>query len=130
LDGVGSILIGLVLAATASLVAKETKSLLIGERADQGIIDSITQLAEQIPGVAHANGILTVHLAPRQIVAALSLEFADELRTPEIEAKVTELERRVCRSHPEVVALFIKPQSVTGFKETTGRRFGGVEEES
>jgi cation diffusion facilitator family transporter len=130
LDGVGSILIGLVLAATASLVAKETKSLLIGERADQGIIDSITQLAEQIPGVAHANGSLTVHLAPRQIVAALSLEFADELRTPEIEAKVTELERRVCRSHPEVVALFVKPQSVTGFKETTGRRFGKSEEES
>jgi len=51
LDGVGSILIGLVLAVTASLVAKETKSLLIGERADQGIIDSIMQLAEQIPGV-------------------------------------------------------------------------------
>jgi cation diffusion facilitator family transporter len=130
LDGVGSILIGLVLAATASLVAKETKRLLIGERADQVIIDSITQLAEQIPGVAHANGILTVHLAPRQIVAALSLEFADELRTPEIEAKVTELERRVCRSHPEVVALFVKPQSVTGFKETTGRRFGNSEEKS
>jgi cation diffusion facilitator family transporter len=130
LDGVGSILIGLVLAATASLLARETKSLLIGERADQGIIDSIIRLAEQIHGVAHANGIMTVHLAAQQIVIALSLEFSDELRTPEIEARVTELEQRVRQLYPEVVALFVKLQSAAGFKETIGRRFGVVEENS
>jgi cation diffusion facilitator family transporter len=124
LDGVASILIGFVLAVTAALLARETKGLLIGERANQSIVDAITQLAEEIDGIAHANGILTVHLAPRQIVAALSLEFADELRTPEIEAKVSELERRVCQLHPEVVAFFVKPQSPSGFKETIGARFG------
>ena len=124
LDGVASILIGLVLAVTATLLARETKGLLIGERANQSIVDAIIRLAEEIEGIAHANGILTVHLAPQQIVAALSLEFADELRTPEIEAKVSELERRVRRLHPEVVALFVKPQSPSGFKEAIASRFG------
>jgi hypothetical protein len=57
-------------------------------------------------------------------VAPLSLEFSDELRTPEIEAKVIELERRVRLAHPEVVALFVKPQSPGGFKESVSRRFG------
>jgi cation diffusion facilitator family transporter len=118
LDGIASILIGLVLATTATLLARETKGLLIGERADQRIVDEITGLAEEIEGVAHANDILTVHLAPRQIVVALSLEFDDELRTPEIEAKVSELERCIRRLHPEVVALFVKPQSRSGFKDT------------
>jgi len=124
LDGVASILIGFVLAVTAILLARETKGLLIGERANQSIVDAITRLAEEMEGIAHANGILTVHLAPQQIVAALSLEFADELRTPEIEVKVRELERRVCRLHPEVVALFVKPQSLSGFKEAIADRFG------
>jgi cation diffusion facilitator family transporter len=124
LDGAGSILIGLVLGTTASLLARETKSLLIGERADQPIIDSIMLVAGQIPGIAHANGVLTVHLAPQEILVALSLEFADELRTPEIEAKVIELERCVRLSHPEVVAVFVKPQSPEGFRESTARRFG------
>ena len=124
LDGVGSILIGLILGVTAWLLAKETKSLLIGERADPGIVDSIMRVAEQIDGVDHANGILTVHLAPKEILVALSLEFADDLRTPEIEAKVVELERCVRLSHPEVVAVFVKPQSPEGFKATATRRFG------
>ncbi len=124
LDGVGSMVIGLILRATAWLLAKETKSLLIGERADPGIVDSILHVAAQIDGVTHANGILTVHLAPQEILVALSLEFADELRTPEIEAKVIELERCVRLSHPEVVAVFVKPQSPEGFRETAARRFG------
>jgi cation diffusion facilitator family transporter len=124
LDGVASILIGLVLAAIASILARETKSLLIGEPADQSIIDAITRLAEEMEGIAHANGILTVHLAPSQIMVALSLEFADELKTPEIEGKVSELERRVRRLHPEVIALFVKPQSPGGFREMIAGRFG------
>jgi hypothetical protein len=63
-------------------------------------------------------------LAPQEILVALSLEFADELRTPEIEAKVIELERCVRLSHPEIVAVFVKPQSPEGFRETAARRFG------
>jgi len=124
LDGAGSIAIGLILGVTAWLLAKETKSLLIGERADPRIVDSILRVAAQIDGVTHANGVLTVHLAPQEILVALSLEFADELRTPEIEAKVIELERCVRLSHPEVVAVFVKPQSPEGFRETAARRFG------
>jgi divalent metal cation (Fe/Co/Zn/Cd) transporter len=122
LDGVASILIGVVLAVTATLLARETKGLLIGESADRSIIDAITRLAEEMEGISHANGILTVHLAPQQIVVALSLEFADELTTPEIEAKVTELERRVCGSHLKVVALFVKPQSISSFEESQAGR--------
>ena len=45
LDGVASILIGLVLAATAVVLARESKSLLIGERADKQLGDSILRIA-------------------------------------------------------------------------------------
>jgi cation diffusion facilitator family transporter len=122
LDGVASVLIGLVLAVTAILLARETKGLLIGERADQHIVDSILQLAAKLDGVTHANEVVTVHLAPDQIMVALSIEFADELRTPEIEAHVIELERELNRTHPAVVALFVKPQSSGCWRESSARR--------
>jgi len=126
LDGVASILIAVVLAATAFLLAWETKGLLIGEAADRPIVDSIMRVANAMEGVAHANGIITVHLAPAQILVALSLEFADELKTTDIELKIAELERRVRHLHPTVIALFVKPQSSGGFKDAIGRRYGNA----
>ena len=126
LDGIASIMIAVVLAATAFLLAWETKGLLIGEAADQPIVDSIMRVANAIEGVAHANGVITVHLAPAQILVALSLEFADELKTTDIELKIAELERRVRHFHPTVIALFVKPQSSGGFKDAIGRRYGNA----
>ena len=127
LDGIASIMIAVVLAATAFLLAWETKGLLIGEAADQPIVDSIMRVANAMDGVAHANGIITVHLAPEQILVALSLEFADELKTPDIELKIAELERRLRHLHPTVIALFVKPQSSGGFKDAIGHRYGNSE---
>ena len=124
LDGVASVLIGLVLAATATLLARETKGLLIGEGADPLIVESILRIATEMEGVAHANGIITVHIAPQQILVALSLELEDELKTPDIEVKVIELERRVRRLHPTVIALFVKPQSSSGYSDAIARRYG------
>lgn len=129
LDGVASIMIGLVLAATAVLLAKETKGLLIGESADQSIVDSIMRLAGEMDGVAHANGILTVHLAPQQIAVGLSLEFADELRTSDIEVRVAELERRLRHAHPAVIALFVKPQSPGGYQDAVTTHRGKLNEQ-
>jgi cation diffusion facilitator family transporter len=124
LDGVASILIGLVLAVTAAFLARETKGLLIGESADPAIVQSLLRIAREMDGVAHANGILTVHLAPSQIAVALSLEFADELQTPAIEVKVKELEQRLRDLHPAVIAVFVKPQSAIGYAEAVERRRG------
>jgi cation diffusion facilitator family transporter len=115
-DGIASILIGGVLALTAVLLARESKGLLIGERASAEIVASIEELAESQSGVSGANSIYTVHLSPEQIVVALSLEFADELRTPQIEAAVVELERRIRERHPQVVAMFVKPQTPGSFQ--------------
>jgi cation diffusion facilitator family transporter len=127
LDGMASILIGLVLAATAALLARETKSLLIGERADKIIVDSILRLAATTAGVTRANGVLTVHLAPRQILVALSIEFADELRTSDIEAKITELEDRIRLKYPDVIALFVKPQTTERYQKMIADRYGTPE---
>ena len=73
LDGWASIAIGVVLAVVAVLLAGESKSLLIGERADRELSDSILRVAGAQPSVARANGLITVQMAPDQIVAARAL---------------------------------------------------------
>ena len=123
-DGVASIFIGLLLTVTACLLARESKSLLIGERADIKLSDSILQIANNASPTSKANGVMTVHLAPDQILVAISLEFSDDLRTPQIEDLVITIERKIRAAHPEVVTLFVKPQTSKTFREANLLRFG------
>ena len=122
LDGVASILIGLLLAAVSIFLARESKRLLIGEPARRGLVDAIRKCAAAQPGVESVNGILTIHMAPRQVVCALSLEFADALKVPEIERAVEEVEARIRASHPEVTLLFVKPQRASVYRASVERR--------
>jgi divalent metal cation (Fe/Co/Zn/Cd) transporter len=54
---------------------------------------------------------MTSHLSPDDIVVSLSLEFEDRLSVPELEEVVLEIERVVRKKHPQVAALFVKPQT-------------------
>jgi cation diffusion facilitator family transporter len=124
-DGVASILIGVVLAVTAALLARESKSLLLGERADRALTASILKIAGDVPSVASVNGAITVQLAPDQILAALSLEFDDERRATDIENAVVEIERRLRAAHREIVVVFVKPQTRSTFHEDQRLRYEG-----
>lgn len=86
LDGVAPIFIGITLALAATLLARQTKGLLIGKAANIKTRDSIMKLVAQAEGVIKANDIFSVHIAPEEIVVALNVEFDDQLRTPQIEA--------------------------------------------
>jgi cation diffusion facilitator family transporter len=123
-DGIASIGIGLVLTATAVVLARESKGLLIGEGARPEIVRSIRRVASEEPGVERVNGLLTVHMSPNQIVAAISVEFADQLTASEIETAVAGIEQRLTTERPEILALFVKPQTPKRFQQIHERRFG------
>ncbi len=110
LDGAASIAIGILLGLIAIVLARETKGLLIGEPARSELVSSICAMARAQPGIERSNGLFTVHIGPRQVVAALSVDFTDTLSAGEVETIVATLEDRVRKAHPEVVSLLIKPQ--------------------
>jgi cation diffusion facilitator family transporter len=123
-DAVASIAIGLVLAATAILLARESKSLLIGEPAHPHLRDSIARIASADVSFARVNGVLTAQLAPEQILAALSIEFADDVPAARIEQWVVHTEQQLRAAHPEIVTIFIKPQTGRTYREIVRRRYG------
>jgi divalent metal cation (Fe/Co/Zn/Cd) transporter len=106
------------------LLARESKSLLIGEAANPALATAVLSIAASQDGVRAANGLITVQLAPDQVVAALSLEFEDKLRAPEIEALVSRIEKDVAEAYPQIVLLFVKPQTPEVFRARRGRRLG------
>lgn len=109
LDGAASILIGLLLSVVAVVLARESKDLLIGERAAPALAESIRDAAQREPGVLGVEGILTSQLAPDQVIANVGLEFEDNLRTPDIERIIGNLETKLRDQHPELFRIFVRP---------------------
>ena len=126
-DGVGSLLIGVVLAAVATFLAKESKDLLIGERADPAMQQGIVGIAEGMEGVLRVNGLLTTQMAPTEVVAALSLEFEDGLTIMQVERIVADMEAAIRQQHPEITSLFVKPQTPQVYQAAIDRIEKGLE---
>jgi divalent metal cation (Fe/Co/Zn/Cd) transporter len=78
-------------------------------------------IAAETDGVAAANGLITVQLAPDQIVAALSLEFYPDLPAHQAELVVADMESRLRAAHPRIFMLFVKPQSSEHYRAARAR---------
>ena len=121
IDGVASLAIGLLLGTVSVLLARESKGLLIGERADPKLQEEVFAIARATAGVVCPNGLVSVQLAPDQVVVALSVQFEDRLTTTEIEQIVIEMEEKIREVHPQVFVLYVKPQSPEAFAAAWNR---------
>lgn len=112
-DGVASVLIGCILGCTAFWLAYETKGLLIGERANLETVKGIKAIINEQDGVQKANEVLTLHMGPEFILANISLEFADNLQTGELEKIINTLDRKIKAHYPIVKRVFIEAEDHT-----------------
>lgn len=111
LDGAASITIGVILAATAALLAFETKGLLIGEGASPEILKSVAAIVDAAPAVNSLNEIRTLHRGPNDILLALSVDFEDGINVGTVEDTIYALEIAIKRQNPDVKRLFIEVQA-------------------
>ena len=110
-DGVASILIGLVLAAVAFVLARESMDLLIGEPADPVMVAAVRAAIDGRSEVTGVNEITTVHIGPRNIFVGLSVDFEDHVPVGRIEALIAEAETELRARWPSIRAIYIKPQA-------------------
>jgi cation diffusion facilitator family transporter len=111
IDGVASMLIGAVLAAVAVLLARESKELLIGERAAPELSEAIRETVSEEPCVLDVSDIITTQMAPDQVIATLGIDIVDSLRVPEVEALIHRIEARVQKRFPQLYRVFVRPEA-------------------
>ena len=110
-DGIASVIIGFILGGTAIWLAWETKGLLIGESANQAVVEGIQKIAGNASGVERINEVLTMHMGPDFVLVNLSLEFSDNLSTGNIEKTIAGIDRQVKDTFPSVKRLFIEAEA-------------------
>lgn len=110
LDGVASVIIGLILIGTAIWLAYETKGLLIGESANKPVVQSIRSILRDHKNIECVNEVLTMHMGPNFILANISVDFNDQLSAGDIENCIADIDLQIKNIHPLVKRIFIEAE--------------------
>ena len=111
IDGVASLLIGLVLATVAFGLARESKQLLIGERAAPELSAAIRETVAAEECVLQVVNITTAQIAPGQVIATLGVVILPTLGVPQVEQLIQRIEKAARAKHPDLFRVFVRPQS-------------------
>ena len=107
-DGMASIMIGIVLAIVAFVLARSSRGLLLGEAATPKVVAAIKQAIESHPNVESVVELLTMHLAPKQILINAHVHLRNDLVTGDIVKSIAEIEERIKRAEPKVEMIFLE----------------------
>ncbi|HEU5118068.1 MAG TPA: cation transporter, partial [Isosphaeraceae bacterium] len=117
LDGVASILIGVLLAGVAFVLAFESRGLLVGEAVEPSVRDQIKKLAESDAMVECVSPPLTMHLGPNDVLLNLDIQFRSSASSSDVEAAIDRLERSIRRHLPMIKRIYIEAEALS-----SGRR--------
>lgn len=106
-DGGASVLIGLLLLAVSMFLARESKGLLLGESADEGVITSVENILEQDENVEKWNVPSTMHFGPNSILMTIELDLKDSLDMVTSQAVVASIRKKIKEVQPKVTRVFI-----------------------
>jgi divalent metal cation (Fe/Co/Zn/Cd) transporter len=80
----------------------------LGEAANPGSVQSIKQAMESHPNVDRVVELLTMHLAPKEILINAHIKVRDDLRTDQIIGTIEEVEGLIKRAEPKVEKIFLE----------------------
>jgi cation diffusion facilitator family transporter len=109
LDGVASVLIGLLMAAVALVMVAQCKQLLVGESATREMKGAVRGRLEADEAVERVEDLLTRHLGPRDVLVTAVVRFRDGVSAGQAGGAVERVVEAVRGEHPEVTRVFIQP---------------------
>jgi len=110
IDGMASVVIGVILAGVAVLLAREAKGLLIGESADPALIETVNEVLDSRAEITSVNHIRTIHTAPDAVFVAISADFEDDLAMGRAETVIEEIEASLKAAIPQLSSIYIRPE--------------------
>jgi cation diffusion facilitator family transporter len=111
-DGIGTLMIGLLLTVIAIILAIEMKSLLLGETATAKVQSTIRASIESEAAVTRMIHLRTQHIAPDELLIGAKVAFTDGLSVAELATAVNRVEAAVRAAVPEARIMYIEPDVV------------------
>lgn len=110
-DGVGTLVIGVLLGIIAIVLAIEMKSLLIGESATAENRERLRAVLDDSPEIDRVVDLRTQHLGPEELLVAAEVDFADRLSGDQMPAAIAAVEARLRAAVPTATHVYLEPSS-------------------
>ena len=127
-DGTASLAIGVLLIFVAVVLARENRSLIIGEAADPRLQRGVADQLASYDGVDAVDEVLTSVLGRAEVLVAARIDLDDDLTAAQVEELARRMERDVMQEHPTVRHFFLDvtadrtaPADTTAASGTTGQ---------
>ncbi len=108
-DGIASIIIGLILTAVSVVLARESRSLLMGESVDPATVREVLAVVEQDKAVVRVLQSPSMYMAPEEVFLMLVIDFHNDLSTTDINQAINRIRATVQREFPIVKRIFMEP---------------------
>lgn len=112
-DGLGAIVIGVMMGGFSILLIKQTQHLITGQSVSKDIRRKILRSAKRIPQIHTVNRLTAVYTGSEDILVDLDLELADNLTTTKIEKVLDTVKEEIIKDVPEAKNVQIDLNSST-----------------
>ena len=113
LDGVASLLVGLLLVAVSMILARESRSLLMGEGISEESKQRITEISEKDASVLKVMRIISTYQSPEDVMLMLIVAFKDHLDTREINEGIERIRSEIRKEFTLIHFVIIQPEVIT-----------------
>ena len=111
-DGVASLIIGVILTGVAVILARESRSLLMGESAGKTTMTGVLRITEADPAIMQVKRHMSMFMGPEEIVLMMEAVFDAGLTTPEITVAIKRIRQNVQKEYPFFRQIFIQPDNM------------------
>jgi cation diffusion facilitator family transporter len=108
-DGIGTVIIGVLLGIIATVLAIETRSLLLGEAASEDDIAEIRAAILDDDATVRLIHMRTEHIGPERILVGAKVEFARGLDIAQVASAIDRCEADIRKRVPIVELIYLEP---------------------
>lgn len=110
LDGIASLLVGLILTIASALLARESRSLLIGEGISERTERQIATIVKENPAALDVKRIFSIYQSPDEVLLVLLLSFRPDLTTTGLNETIKSIKERIKERYPRISYIVIEPE--------------------
>jgi cation diffusion facilitator family transporter len=110
IDGVASIVIGLLLAGVAVLLVRESRGLLIGEGIRASTAAEVCHIARACEGVVAVSRPLSMDIGRHEVLLTMDVQFAQRCNADAVARRIDSIEQQIAQRFPVIKRIYIEAQ--------------------